>query len=185
MIDNKLIFVWSRYNRVHIWDTNKGEIIQTLDASQCLGLRISGDGSRIFFLGEDFIQVWSIWTWEPVDKVKLGLEGILYLDSLHIDSSRVWICSMDSSAQEGWDFETSPVPFDPSTERPHLDFVGCAGWQIEGSSWIKDIVTGKKAFQLSGRYAKPNDVQWDGHYLVAGYDNGEVLILDFDHLYPH
>ena len=24
--------------------------------------------------------------------------------------------------------------------------------------------------------------QWDGQYLVAGYESGEVLILDFNHM---
>jgi len=119
-----------------------------------------------------------------VGRVELGLEGRPYLDSLYIDSSRVWINSMGSSAQEGWDFGTSPVQFNPSTGRPHLDFIGGAEWQTDGPCWIKDTVTGKKVFQLSGRYAKPNDIQWDGQYLVAGYGSGEVLILDFDHMYP-
>jgi len=45
---------------------------------------------------------------------------------------------------------------------------------------IKDAVTGKEVFQLVGRYAKPNCVQWDGQYLVAGYESGEVLILGFN-----
>jgi hypothetical protein len=43
---------------------------------------------------------------------------------------------------------------------------------------IKDTVTGKVVLQLNGRYAKPFDVQWDGQYLVAGYESGEVMILD-------
>ena len=117
-------------------------------------------------------------------EVKLGLEGELYLDSLCIDGSRVCIHSKKSSAQEGWDFGTpdsSPIPFDPSTGRPHLDLVSGTKWQTEGSSWIKDTATGKEVFKLSGRYAKPSDIQWDGQYLAAGYDSGEVLILDFHH----
>ena len=116
-------------------------------------------------------------TWELVGEVKLGLEELPYLDSLCIDSSRVCVKSMGSSAQEGWDFGvsgSSPVPFDPSTGRPHLDFIGGARWQTGGPSWIKDTVTGKEVFQLCGVYAKYNDVQWDGQYLVAGYESGEV-----------
>jgi len=49
-------------------------------------------------------------------------------------------------------------------------------------SRIKDIVTGVVVFQLSGRFAKPTFVQCDGSYLAAGYNSGEVLILDFNHL---
>jgi len=188
MIDGRLIFVWFKKKAIHIWDTGKGELLQSLDMrSECRSLRISGDGSKIFFLDRESIQAWSMWTWEPVGEVKLGLEGELYLDSLCIDSSRVRINSRDSSAQEGWDLGisgSSPIPFDPSTGRPHLDFIGGADWQTDGPSWIRDTVTGKKVFQLSGRYTEPYDVQWDGRYLVAGYESGEVLILDFCDMYP-
>jgi len=46
---------------------------------------------------------------------------------------------------------------------------------------MRDIVTGEVGFQLAGRYANPVDSWWDGQYLVAGYESGEVLILDFHH----
>ena len=46
------------------------------------------------------------------------------------------------------------------------------------------MVTGKVVFQLTGRFAKPVDVQWDSRYLVAGYKSGEVLILNFNHVFP-
>jgi len=187
VIDGRLIFVWYEDGKIHIWDTEKGELLQTLDTSWLRGLRISGDGSKIFCLHDGSIKAWSMWTWKPVGEVKLGLGGILCLDSLCTDNSRVWIYAQNSLAQEGWDFgiqSSSPVPFDPSTGRPHLDLIGGALWQTKGPSWIKDTVTGKNVFQLSGRYAKPYDVQWDGQYLVAGYGSGEVLILDFHGVYP-
>ena len=120
-------------------------------------------------------------------EVKLGLGKAPYLDSLYIDEPRVWIHFQDSSTQEGWDFGTSgssPVPFDPSIGRPCLDLIGGTSWQTDGPCWIKDTVTGKEVFQLSGRYAKPNNVRWDGQYLVAGYNSREVLILDFHHIHP-
>ena len=189
LIDGRLIFAWCKNSKTHIWDVNKEELLKTLDAletSFCRGLRISGDGSKVLFLHDEGIQAWSMWTWEPVDNVKLGLE-VPYLDSLCTDSSRVWVLSMDSSAQEGWDFivsGTSPISFNPSTGRPHLDFIGGSKWQTSGPSWIKDTVGEKRVFQLSGRYAIPVDVQWDGQHLFAGYRSGEVLILDFSHLLP-
>ena len=43
---------------------------------------------------------------------------------------------------------------------------------------IKNAVTGKVIFQLSGRFANPAVVQCDGSYLVAGYRSGEILILN-------
>jgi len=47
---------------------------------------------------------------------------------------------------------------------------------------IKNAVTGEVVFQLSGRFTKPVDVQCDGSYLVAGYQSGEILILDIKHV---
>ena len=61
--------------------------------------------------------------------------------------------------------------------------MGGASWQTEDLSSIKNSVTGKEVFQLSGRYERPREIRWDGQYLVAGYFSGEVLILDFHHLY--
>ena len=43
---------------------------------------------------------------------------------------------------------------------------------------IKNPATGEVVFQLSGRFANPVSVQCDGSHLVAGYQSGEVLILD-------
>ena len=182
LIDGRVIFIWYKDGKIHVWNTEKAKLLQKLNTSPPTGLRISGDGSKIISLDREFIQAWSMWTWELVGKVKLGLEGKLYLGSLYTYSSRVQVCSMYSSTQEGWDFGisgSSPAPFDPSTGRPHLDFIGGAWWQTKGPCWIKDTATGKEVFQLRGRYAKPRDVQWDGQYLVAGYESGEVLILDF------
>jgi len=188
LIDGRLIFAWYEDIKIHIWDIEKGELLKTLETNypSCEGLMILGDGSKVIFLHDEGIQTWSMWTWEPMGEVKLGLEDP-YLDSLCIDSPRVTVHSRISSDQEGWDFGasgTSPVPFDPSTGRPHLDFIGGSAWQTDGPSWIKDTFTGKKVFQLSGEYEKPRDVQWDGQFLVAGYMSGEMLILDFKHLLP-
>jgi len=185
LIDGRLIIVWYRDDKIYIWDTEKEELIKTLDTSECGGLRISEDGSRVFCLHDRSIQAWPMWTWEPMCEVKLRLEGTLCLDSLSINSSKVQAQSCSSLAQEGWDFGTlgsSPTPFDPSTGRPHLDLIDDELWQTDGPCWIKDTVTGEEVFQLRGKYVKPSNVQWDGQYLVAGYKSGEVLILDFDHV---
>ena len=67
---------------------------------------------------------------------------------------------------------------------PSLHLNGTKLWDIYQSR-IKDTVTGNVVFQLSGRFAKPIDLQWDGQYLVAGYESGEVLIVDFIHTLPN
>ena len=117
----------------------------------------------------------------------LDLEGKWYLDPLQMDDSRIWVQLEDSSTQ-GWDFGTlssSCIPLSiESTGRPLLEFIGGAGWQTNGTSWIKDTISSKEVFQLSGRHARPNEVCWNGQHLIAGYNSGELLILDFHHMYP-
>ena len=102
-----------------------------------------------------------------------------------MDGSRIWVQHWDLPTQ-GWDFGTSSSSFIPSsigsTGRPLLDFIGGTGWQTSRPSHI--TIGGKEIFQLSGGHAFPLSVQWDGQYLIAGYRSGEVLILDFHHMYP-
>ena len=111
------------------------------------------------------------------------LNPTIYADTfLTIDSSKVWV-NFPSQGIEGWDFGV----LDPSSSikqctgppnRPHLDFVGCIRIGRSHLPGIEDTFTGKEVFRVPSRYARPNDAQWDGQYLVAGYDTGEVLILD-------
>ena len=111
----------------------------------------------------------------------LELEWPCY-DPLTVDGSRVWV-HFGNSQTQGWDFEISgsdPIPL--SSVPP-----GCPHLELSikhGQYGVKDKATGSDVFQLSGRYANPTDVQWDGQYLVAGYKSGEVVILDFNHMVP-
>jgi len=191
LIDGRLIVTWHKDKQIHIWDTEKDELLQTLDTPGCGGLRISGDGSKLFCLDNGILQAWEMWTWRLVGEVELEEDG-LYLESFCPGGSKIWVQSEDLSTQ-GWDFgilDSPPVPLCTTfTERPHLDFIGGPSemtksppWMTNSPPWIMNMVTGKKVFQLSGRYAKPYEVQWDGQYLAAGYDSGEVVILDFNHL---
>ena len=47
---------------------------------------------------------------------------------------------------------------------------------------IEDNVTEKEVFQLCGRYTNSSTTQWDGQYPIAGYESGEVFILDFSYV---
>ena len=101
LVNGRLMFIWYRDNRIHVWDAENGELLWEVDKpwSDIEDLRISGDGSRVFGLYAPYIWAWS----------------------LH---------------------------------------------------------TGEVVFQLSGRFANPVCVQCDDSHLVAGYQSGEVLILD-------
>ena len=187
LISGRLIIVWHTKSQIHIWDTNKNELLQAIDAppSQLWGLRISGDGSKVFCLTKTSIQAWSIDTGKHMGKIELELEEGWYLDPLQMDGSKIWIRLEDLSTQ-GWDFGTSsssPTPSSiGSTGRPLQDF-GNYGWQTLNPSRIKGTISGKEVFKLPGRHASPGEVQWDEQYLIAGYESGEILILDFHNMY--
>lgn len=102
--------------------------------------------------------------------------------SLIVDGSRVWLCSEDSQPQ-GWDFRipgSTPILLpNTSLDITYLDSLN--NTRLFDQSGTEDIVNGKLAFQLSGRYSWPIMVQWDNQHLVTGYGSGEVLILGFNH----
>ena len=147
-------------------------------------LRISGDGSKVFVLGEKSIQAWSVQTGEVVGQVRLEVEPLC--DSLIEDGSRVWFFLEDLEIQ-GWGFgvsDSTPIPLsNTSPDKPHLVFLGTQHQSISLSR-IEDMFTKKEVFQLSGTYAKPYVARCDGRYLIAGYWSGEVLILDFNNMIP-
>jgi WD40 repeat protein len=180
MVNGKLILVWNmeEEKEIYVWDIEKGESLQTLEACDLVGgLRISGDGSKVFCVAGDFIQAWSMWTGEAVGNVEFGAWACL--DPLHVDGSKIWI-HFQNAPPRGWDFGISGSPPTPLSntlpERPYLHFIN-SPWE-SGQARMRDTVTGKEVFQLSGRYANPSAVGWDGQYLVAGYGSGEVVILD-------
>jgi len=181
LINNRLILVWYAAEKIHIWDVEKGGLLQTVDApwGEVLDLRISGDGSKIFCMEWNFIHAWYIWTGEVIGKV--GLPDVHIVDTfLTIDGPIVWTHLPDNI--EGWDFEVSDSSsikhYIGPPNRPHLDFVGGIRMVRSHLPGIEDTISGKEVFQLPLRYKKPNDAQWDGQYLVAGYYTGEVIIVE-------
>ena len=179
LVDGKLISVWHESGKIHIWDTEKAKSLQTVEVLKCRSLKISADGSQIFCLDEwRIIEAWSIWT--GVTTGKIEVESDYFTDRCYLNGSEIWTEFSPSSIQ-GWDFGTSgssPV------SSPNTSIEGLPLQFVIGPCHIINKITGKVVFQLYGRYAKPKVAQWDGKYLVAGYESGEVLVLDFSHLYP-
>ena len=181
LIKGRLISVWHVPGKIDIWDTKTNSLLQTVDASgEWWRLKISGDGTKIFLLDNQFIQAWSMQTGKVVGEVKF--EGELLLDPPIVDGSKIWVHFKDSQTR-GWDFGVpgpipNPLP-NTSPDRPCLDFIRSSELESTGVSRIWDRVTGKDLLQLPGRHAKFTTIQFNGHYLVAGYTSGELLILDF------
>ena len=180
--DGRLISVWYTDKKINIWDADKGELwgVDFEPGLLVMDLRISGDGLRVFCLGFDYIQAWSIQTGEFMGKV--DVEEILDYRFLTVDGSRVWVYSKPK--YQGWDFGipgSSPVQL-PKMPPHKLHPSGTILWDISISG-IKDKA-GKVVFQLPRGFARPIDVQWNGWHLVICFLPEEVLILDLSYLFP-
>jgi len=188
LLGDRLIIIGYKQDQrtICMWDAEQGEL-QTVGKNSIIpwGLRISGDGSRVFCVDPRDIQAWSIQTGEHTGKINMQSGEPYWLDPLWIDGSKVMVRCGESSTL-GWDFGTpgsTPINISPTpSDRPHLDFIGTRS--NTDPIGIEDRITGKMVFQLCGRYAQPSAARWDGQYLIAGYGTGEVLILDFSDMLP-
>ena len=189
LICDDLVYVLCTPKIIHIWNIGTNDYYRKIDARSdfsTTSLRISGDGSRIFLQDYKYIQALSTSTGEVVGEVKV--ESLLYHKPPIVDDhSRIWV-HLKNSQTQGWDFSRNllyPVPISkmpPAPDRPSMGFVGVTkGWDTSLSR-IEDVVTREVVYQLPRRYREPTAAQWDGQYLVAGYESGEVLILDFNHM---
>ena len=194
LIDGKLIFVWYTDEKINIWDTEKGELLQTINVSggSVMDLKVLGDGCKVFCLYKESFQVWDIWTGEVVgklraqdvntgtsDKMNPGEE----VDILAIDGSRIWVYVFVSASRAGktyvWDCGILGSPtaqFPSSTDSIYLNDTKV--WECY-TSRIMDTVTGKVVFQLPKRFGRATHVQWNGHYLVVSFKPKEAVVLDF------
>lgn len=179
---DSLIIVWCTDEEMeyHVWDVYKGQLLRKFRSSltHAGGLKMSGDGSKLFGLGFDWIEALSMETGEEVGRAELGFgEG----SSFFVHGSRVGI---DNLRDRGWDFGGPKVSdFGEFPDRPRLDLVNrSAGREIR---WIEDTVTKRLVFRLPERYLKSDtEVEWDGRYLLVWSRSGAVVIVDFDSVRP-
>ena len=168
-------------SRIHVWDIEKQEslIVTPLDlASFSDGiedLKISGDGSAVFFLNHQYIKSWSILTGANIGQVATSHPH--YTRSLIVEGSRVWAHHLQSN-WEGWDFKVPGLPIQlPNTPPNQLHPNGIILWNISQSK-IQDRSSGRVLFQLGVGHGVLTDVQWNGHHLVVCFRSGKVLVLD-------
>ena len=177
LVNDRFIFIWYVDDRIHVQDVENGELLWEVDKpwDGVDDLRISGDGCRVFGLHAPDIWAWSLQTGEVVGKMEIGYNGIY--GSLIVDGSKVWAC-WPGLNYGGWDFGDEPTPklsnisTLPSTSRL---------WDLKQAR-IKNPATAEVVFQLSGRCSNPVCAQCDDSYLVAGYQSGEILILDLTNI---
>ena len=175
MVNDQVVIVWCADKKIHVWDTENGELLWEVDIpwSSIEDLRISGDGFRVFGLCAPSIWAWSLHTGEVLGKMEIAYNW--YSGSLIVDGPKVW-AHWPESNYKGWDFGIpGPAPMEllNTSPPPSPNRV----WDPEQAR-IKNLATGEVVFQLSGGFSSPVYVQCDDSYLVSGYQNGEVLILD-------
>ena len=175
LVDGKLILVWSEHRRVHAWDAEDGQLLWAVGVPQYTAnvLRISEDGFRVFVQCDTSIWALSLQTGEVVGKVECWYWGAV--QPLIVDGSKVW-AHQYSSNYKGWDFGipgSAPIELSNESIPPGLNGL----WDPKQAR-IKNPATGKVVFQLPKRFSNPSSVQCDDSYLVAGYESGEILILD-------
>ena len=184
LINGRLVLAWDAYEKVEIWDVGNEELLHTVDGTGLLhDIKISEDGSRVYFINAKVIQVQSIRTGEI-----MGRAGIRFIEfitsSLNVYGSRVWVHYSNAETQL-WDFGTPdspPIQLPYTTlEIPHPD--GVMLWDTD-LSCIKMEATKKVVFWLSKQHGKPISVQWNSQYLFASFISGEVLVLDLSHIVP-
>ena len=182
LVNGRLIIAWYTMFKVKILDVEKQELLwEKKTRGHCRGLKISEDGSMIFFIDVESIQAWSMWTGEVVCSV--AAEIISDKPSI-VDGPTIWVYSSQSDCQ-GWRFENSVfLPIELYNTAPgKLHPGGTILWNIPLCR-IQDVATGKLIFQLPEVFGKPYDVQWKGQHLFLGFEQGKgkAIALDCSHI---
>jgi len=180
LINSRLVFVWYGDERINIWDPEREFLLQEdVSGDHPLDIRISGDGSKIFHIDTDFIEVWNAWTGKASGMVEFDYTNDT--EPFIMDGSRVWKKVLFKESLIGWDFGIPGSPPVKLTTQPpftlHLNDTKL--WDSKQCR-IQDIVTGKVVFQLPEKYqSHVVEVQWDGQYLVISPRSEKELILEF------
>ena len=174
LVNGKLIFVWCGGGKLHVWDAENGASLLEVSLHWHIieSVRISGDGLRVFGLHAPSIQAWSLQTGEIVGKMEIGYRG--KKGSLIVGGSKVW-AHWPESNYKGWDFG---IPGSTPMKLPNTSMHPSPRLWDFNQAGVRNLATEEVVFQLPRRLANPVSVQCDNSYLVAGYQSGEMLILD-------
>ncbi|KAF9649417.1 WD40 repeat-like protein [Thelephora ganbajun] len=181
--------------RISQWNIEEGRCLRTIQlhgaTHRHCQLRISGDGTRVFEVGEWGLQTWSASTGGSAGWILFDRPYKLSSISVVVDGPVVWIHSGGYPTNlKRWDVKNrEPLPINPSDvppDRHRLAFIQVDNSERQNAdaTRIEDTVIKKEVFRLPSRFAQPIVSQWDGRYLIAAYRSGELLILDFAHMIP-
>ena len=184
LINNRLIFVWYIDGEINVWDAGTESFLLQVNAPNdtTVDLRISGDGSKLFYIHCEFTQVWDIWTGETLGKVEYEeLDGV---ELLAMDGSRVWVKFYDGKSisipSRGWDLGPSGFsPIENSFEsHQELHLSSTKLWDTSLCRML-DTATRKVVFQLPAQFGTPVDVKRNVQYVVASFQSQMELVLEF------
>ena len=182
-INGRLIFAWIVEKNIHIYGASEEELILAPRESESdiESLKIGGDGSIIFCLGERYIQAWSIMTGEVLGEVEIEYSDAYAILSHRWSKSLGLPCPIRRPRVGLWDSRIitySVIQHIPKQTPPSWHFA----MELLAQSKVQDVVTGRIIFQLPKSFRKPIDVQWNDQNLVICFGPTEVLILDFTHV---
>ena len=101
-----------------------------------------------------------------------------YMDQMTLivdNGSGAWVHYQAKEGSPGWNFGR-PDSLPSHTSSVYLS--DTKQWDV-GLSRIRDMSTGKVVLQLGGISTNPIHMHLDGSYLLAFYESGEALILNF------
>ena len=181
LINGRLIFTWSIGETINAWDATKGEALWAVNLQvNICGIKIAGDGSRVFCLDRKFIQALSMQVGNLVGQAKISSPK--FRPYLIVDGSKVWV-QYTNLEYQGWDFGilgSSPVQLH-NVAPDRYYFNSAVVWDV-GISGIRNEVTGKVIFQVPKRYGRAFDAQWHRCQLIIGFESNEMLVLDFSNV---
>ena len=185
LISDRLIIVGiinTLQGEVYIWDAEGARSLQVISCVKFV--RMAGDGSNFFHLsyveGGSSIQAQSLWTGEPMGKTVLE-EGAEAFDPLYLDGLKVAVLGKHTQVLDFGTQGIIPVKLPPmASDRLYPELVTRFDKVTQRFKvGIEDKGT-KKVFPLPDRYTYASAIQWDGQYVIVGYESGETLILDLN-----
>ena len=184
LADDTLLVVWwvDGEKQYHIWDVGNDQLLRKVYSllSAVKGLKVSGDGTKIFGLGDGRIEVRCAQTGKYVGGAWLeggiGSGLIVHGSKVEYEGKKGW--GWNFGGQEASDFGELP-------DRPCLDVIDWSDGRRVKPRWIEDTVTGRRVFRLPERYMKSDtEIRWDGRYLLVWSRSGDVLVIDFNSVCP-